>query len=93
MVISAGRKIKQERETGNASWIFTILFRLGKTFKSTEHLDTERDFIANRWGMMESVRDFIFLGSNITADGDCSQEIRRRFCSLEEKLWPTLTAY
>ena len=77
MVISAGRKIKQERETGNASWIFTILFRLGKTFKSTEHLDTERDFIANRWGMMESVRDFIFLGSNITADGDCSHEIKR----------------
>ena len=41
----------------------------------------------------ETMTDFIFLGSNITADGDCSQEIRRRFCSLEEKLWPTLTAY
>ena len=26
---------------------------------------------------MEAVRDFIFLGSNITADGDCSQEIKR----------------
>ena len=26
---------------------------------------------------METVRDFIFLGSNITADGDCSQEIKR----------------
>ena len=24
---------------------------------------------------METVRDFIFLGSNITADGDCSHEI------------------
>ena len=27
---------------------------------------------------METVRDFIFLGSKITADGDCSYEIRRR---------------
>ena len=27
---------------------------------------------------METVRDFIFLGSRITADGDCSHEITRR---------------
>ena len=33
---------------------------------------------------METVRDFVFLGSKITADGDCSLEIKRR--SLEEKL-------
>ena len=26
---------------------------------------------------METVRDFIFLGSNITVDGDCSHEIKR----------------
>ena len=37
---------------------------------------------------METVTDFIFLGSKITADGDCSHEIKRRL-SLEEKLWPT----
>ena len=36
---------------------------------------------------METVRDFIFLGSKITADGDFSHEIKRH--SLEEKLWPT----
>ena len=29
---------------------------------------------------METVRDFIFLGSKITADGDCSHEIKR--CSI-----------
>ena len=34
---------------------------------------------------METVRDFSFGGSKITADGDCSHEIKR-FCSLEEKL-------
>ena len=28
--------------------------------------------------IMETVRDFIFLGSKITADGDCSHEIKRR---------------
>ena len=27
---------------------------------------------------MEIVRDFIFLGSKVTADGDCSHEIKRR---------------
>ena len=27
--------------------------------------------------MMEIVRDFIFLGSKITVDGDCSHEIKR----------------
>ena len=36
---------------------------------------------------METVTDFIFLGSKITVDGDWSHEIKR--CSLEEKLWPT----
>ena len=34
---------------------------------------------------METVTDFIFLGSKITADGDCSHEIKDA-CSLEEKL-------
>ena len=35
----------------------------------------------------ETVTDFIFLGSKITSDGDCSHEIKST-CSLEEKLWP-----
>ena len=30
------------------------------------------------WETMETVTDFIFLGSKITADGDCSKEIQRR---------------
>ena len=33
---------------------------------------------------VETVSDFIFLGSKITADGDCSHEIKRH--SLEGKL-------
>ena len=39
----------------------------------------------------EIVADFTFLGFKITADGDCSHEIKRH--SLEGKLWPTQTAY
>ena len=35
---------------------------------------------------METVTDFIFLGSKFTADGDCSHKIKRLACSLEEKL-------
>ena len=31
----------------------------------------------SRWGTVETVSDFIFLGSKITADGDCSHEIKR----------------
>ena len=37
---------------------------------------------------VETVADFIFLGSKITAGGDCSHKIKRRFL-LEEKLWHT----
>ena len=34
--------------------------------------------MANRYGeKMETVADFIFLGSKIIADGDCSHEIKR----------------
>ena len=33
--------------------------------------------MANRWGKMKTVTDFIFLGSKITVDGDCSHEIKR----------------
>ena len=38
--------------------------------------------------IMETVRNFILGGSKITADGDCSHEIKRHLL-LEEKLWST----
>ena len=37
---------------------------------------------------VEIVIDFVFQGSKITADGDCSHEIKDA-CILEEKLWLT----
>ena len=37
---------------------------------------------------VETVSDFILGGSNITADGECSHEIKRRLL-LGKMLWPT----
>ena len=37
---------------------------------------------------VEIVIDFIFLGSKLIADGDCSHEMKDAY-SLEEKLWPS----
>ena len=37
--------------------------------------------------IMKTVTDFLFLGSKITVDGDCSHEIKRH--SSEGKIWPT----
>ena len=34
--------------------------------------------MGNRWEMVGTVSDFILGGSKITADGDCSHEIKRR---------------
>ena len=46
--------------------------------KMKNHGIQSHHFIANRWETMETVRDFIFLGSKITADGgDCSDEVKR----------------
>ena len=33
--------------------------------------------MGNRWGNSGNMADFIFRGSKITADGDCSHEIKR----------------
>ena len=47
--------------------------------KNKDHAIWFRHFMANRWETAETVtvRDFIVLGSKSTADGDCSQEIKR----------------
>ena len=44
--------------------------------------------MANRGETAEIAADFIFLGSKLTADSDCSHEIKYA-CSLEEMLRPT----
>ena len=43
-----------------------------------DHDIRSHHFIANRWGeIVETVADFIFLGSKITVDSDCSHENKR----------------
>ena len=34
--------------------------------------------MTDSWGKMKTVTDFIFWGFNITVDGDCNHEIKRR---------------
>ena len=36
-----------------------------------------------------TVTDFILEGSKFFADGDCSHEVKKEACSLEEMLWQT----
>ena len=45
--------------------------------------------MANRWEKMESVADFIFLGSKITADVTAAMKLKNAW-SLEEKLMTNL---
>ena len=61
-------KVKEESEK---SWLKT------QHSKNQDHGIWSHHFIADRWETMETVTDFIILGSKITADGDCSHEIKR----------------
>ena len=56
--------------------------------KNEDHGIQSHHFLANKWGKAETVTNFIFLGSKITVDGDCSMKLKDA-CSLEEKLWQT----
>ena len=48
--------------------------------------------MTNRWGerKVETVADFIFLGSKITVDGDCSHKIKRQCLLLGRKVMTNL---
>ena len=54
-----------------------------KSWLKTQHSKNEdcairsHQFMANRWGNNRNSDRFYFLGSKITADGDCSHEIKR----------------
>ena len=72
-------KVKEESEK------FDLKLNIQKTKIMASGLTTSWQIDGE---IMEIVRDFTFLASKITADCDCSHEIKRRFL-LEEKLWPT----
>ena len=48
------------------------------TFRKLRSLHPVPSLHGKKMGKLEAVADFIFLGSKITADGDCSHEIKRR---------------
>ena len=90
-------KLKQYRESENSP--YTFYFPVTRPDKGVRPPQAELDLIRvmlimasgaiTSWQIdgetKETVTDFIFLGCQITADGDYSHEIKRHF-SLEEKL-------
>ena len=72
-------KVKEEREQGGLK----LNIQKTKIMASSPNTSWQED-----GETVEAVTDFLFLGSKITADGDCSHEIKKS-CFLEEKLWET----
>ena len=72
-------KVKEEREKVD------LKLNIQKTKIMASSPITSREIDGET---VETVSDFIFLGFKITADGDCSHELKDAY-SLEGKLWPT----
>ena len=68
-------KVKEESEKSGLKLCMQKMKIMASSFITSWQIHGEK---------VERVTHFIFLGSKITADGDCSHEIKR--CSLEEKL-------
>ena len=47
------------------------------SINNQDHGIQSHHFVANRWGNVQTALDCIFLGSKITADGDCSHKVKR----------------
>ena len=66
------KKPLDESETGEwKSWLKT------QHSENEDHGIWSRHFMGNRWETVETVSDFVVWGSKITADGDCSHEVKR----------------
>ena len=63
-------RVKEESEKAGLKLNFKKKTKEGRGIQS-------HHFMANRWGKVEAMTDFIFLGSKITADSGCSHEIKR----------------
>ena len=51
-----------------------LLWLKAQHSENKDHGIQSHHFMGNRWGNSGNMSDFIFLGSKITADGDCSHE-------------------
>ena len=72
-------KVKEESEKGLKA----------QHSENEDHGIWSHHFMANRWGNNENSDRLVVLGSKITADGDCSHEIKRRLL-LERKAMTNL---
>ena len=82
--VKRNKKLLDESERGKwKSWL------KAKHSENEDHGIWSHHFMGNRWETVETVLNFILGGSKITADGDCSHEIKKKTYSLEGKLWPT----
>ena len=71
-------KVKEESEKAGLNIVIQTTKVMASCSITSWQIDGEK---------METVTDFIFFDSKITADGDCSHDIKK--CSLEEKFWET----
>ena len=70
------------KEESEQNWLKT------QHSKNADHGIQSHHFMANRWGNSGNSERLYFLGSKITADGDCSHEIKR-YLLLERKAMKT----
>ena len=81
----AGRNINNLRYADDTTLMAESEEEKWKSWLKTQHSKNKDHGIQSLHFMQidgettETVTDFIFLGSKITADGDCSHEIKRRF--------------
>ena len=72
-----------ESEEELKSFLMKMKEESEKSWLKAQHSENEdhgiwsHHFTGNRWETVQTVADFIFLGSKITADGDCSHGIKR----------------
>ena len=97
----AGRNINNLRYSDDTTLMAEIVKELKSLFMKVKEesekvglkLNIQKTKIITSWEIdgqtVETVSDFIFLGSKITADGDCSHEIKRRLL-LERKIMTNL---
>ena len=76
-------KVKEK----SAKWIINLNLQKTKIMASSTITSWQID-----GETMETVKDFMFWGSKITADGEAAMKLKDT-CFFEEKIWPTWTAY
>ena len=85
-------KVKEEREKTGVFFFSPFIFISWKVL-NTQKTKIMASGSITSWQIdgetMETVKDFIFLGSKITVDGDCSHEIKRHL-HLERKAMTNL---